>query len=599
MAESQDNFSNNQTASVDIEQLYTNIIQEIDKYRSYISVANNKAIIQQLINSLSIEGQSPDKFITQIKPDPKPQESRCHAFYRLIGLPVVAPDGKSLYSPGFDADNSFKREITNKHYQVISSIKNNKPALFDLMDARENNVSSFLKIFSTSNLNTKIADINGSVLLLSSVSGGKNYFNVRNFGAPLEHSTEPFDTDFKNQSYSIANEEPKNSINSANLTEYQDSNGQLASLLFGRNSSGKLTNPGTQFILKESPLIRRAHILKPFMVDPRVDLTVNPPKCLVCAPFALDNSKTKYNDSTTLPRPFIELICRKRFNKDNQKVNDDELPERYRDWVSYVKNSDQVIDQNILDKINQGVDQTIEIDILLNNLDIIRSMVDKLFESLMKIQEAEKLYHWIPIPDPNGPELAIITQDVKLTIDSESNAIVDPLSTPDDIEILTLTAKIELSNVNSTTAQADLGNFTFQNFQAIPDGTKTVGLNLRNQTHLDELKSKREEITGNAAEALRIIEIIMGEFSGLGLCDIIAIYTALWTVDKQVLVNMLDQEAFDRMYQDPTLRDDVVEARKSANVPTLSGTEVLEKFEGKVKEIYALMDGLLRDRFGF
>jgi len=113
----------------------------------------------------------------------------------------------------------------------------------------------------------------------------------------------------------------------------------------------------------------------------------------------------------------------------------------------------------------------------------------------------------------------------------------------------------------------------------------------------DALKS-RSTICSNAADALKEIEIIMGEFSGFGLCDILAIFTALWTVDEQTLIYMLDDKAFGRLYNDSTLRDEVVEARITANLGgknELNGKDVLASFEAQVKNMYLLMDKLYED----
>lgn len=579
----QNENTNDQNTVVDIEALYTNIIQEIDKYRSFVSVINNAGLLKLFINALS-NGNTQEAFAwgAQVKIDTTAQESRCHTFYRVIGLPVVSPEaGGGLYNPGYDLENGFDDDVLKKHYQIIQAI-NKKDGLFALMDEREKNVNAFTKIFSLSNLNNKIANIDASVLLLSSVTGG----TVRRFGSSLENSEEPFDTVIANQSYTVSGEY-SNSINSAKLTQYKDSSGQVSSLF--ANPSNNLLN-------------KRAHLLKPFMVDPRIDLTVNPPKGIICAPFVANESKT-YVEGIVLNRPFLELVCRKRFNKDNQQINDKGVAERYQNLVDYVKSTDQAVDQTLLDKITKGVTQTVEAQIFLYNINVILAMIDKLHDSIQKINETDSKYHWIPIPDPAGPEINIGTQDVKIFSTTDpatglTTGSIDPLITEAERQIVNLTASIELSNVNSENKPVDLGNFAFQGVEPIPDPTVTEGLGTRSQKHLDELLSQREESTTNAAGALRTIEIIMGEFSGLGLCDIIAIYTALWTVDKEVLVNMLDDEAFARMYQDPTLRDDAVETRNASNGRTLSGTQVLQKFEDKIKEIYALMDKLLQDRFG-
>jgi hypothetical protein len=585
---SQNNFIDNQDANIDIPTIYINVIQEIDKYRSHVSISNNAGNLQLLLQALAASIQpntnadDPDKYITRIKPETTPQENRCHTFYRLIGLPVIAPDG-SLYSPGYDSDNIFNKEIVNQHYQVILAINNQKPDLFKIMDDREANANGFLKIFSLSNTANNVADINASVLALSSVGGGK----VRTFNASLENSDDPFDTVIKNQSYAITDQ---NSIGSHKLSDYTDASNNPPTQLLSSNN-----------FLKEAILNRRAHILKPFIVDPRVDLTVNPPERIICAPFA---TNTLYTENIYLVRPFIEFVCRGRFNKDNITGVKTAYFQNIEDFI---KSTDAVTDQSLLTIIAQGSTQTVEDTIFTTNFNIMRAMINELYEAIQKIQEAETKFHWIPIPDPSGLEAQsggkslIRTQDIILQSITDpttgiTTARIDPLSTTTDIDIITKTSIIALSNVNSQNTTPDLGNFAFSNIQPLPDGKTTAGFGSRLQNVLDDLISNRKELTDNAAESLRIIEIIMGEFTGLGLCDIIAIYTALWTVDPTVLVNMLDDQAFNRLYADPTLRNDVVESRHSAGNRTLSGQDALQMFENKVKEMYNLMNKLFDDR---
>lgn len=572
--------NDNQDTSINIEEIYRNIIQEIDKYRSNVSVYNNIGLINSFINSLGQNGanKDPDIFLKNIVMDTKPQESRCHAFYRLLGLPVIGPSNL-LYSPGYDVDNISNTEVINNKYKVIQDIKNNKPDLFKVMDARENNVNLFSQIFSLSNLFTKTSNINASVLALSSVGGGQ----IRTFGSFLNDSADPFDTVIKNQSYSAID---KNSINTYNLSDYKDASGSSPTLL-----SSKLFN--------ESLLKRRGHFLKPFMVDPRIDLTINPPTSLVCAPFVLDASKTVYvKDNITLERPFIEYVCRSRFNKNNIKLNDPGIPERYKNWQDYIKNSNKITDQSLINKLSSGITQTVEAFIFLKNFNIMRAMIRILKDSINTIKEVQTKYHWIPIPDNKGIDHAVYTQSIVLQsviINGIKTAQLDPMSTQNDREIIDYTAKIELSNVNSNNVKQDLGNFAFQNIQALPDSSVSPGFINRAEDTLKSLLDERTEITNKACNALKYIEIIMGEFSGLGLCDIIAIYTALWTIDSEVLVNMLDDESFNRMIKDPSLLDIAVVKRQNNGGRTLSGEIVLNKFESKIKEILNLMDDIFKN----
>lgn len=115
----------------------------------------------------------------------------------------------------------------------------------------------------------------------------------------------------------------------------------------------------------------------------------------------------------------------------------------------------------------------------------------------------------------------------------------------------------------------------------------------------EDMTTKRTEKTDAANGALRTVEIIMGEFSGLGLCDIIAIYLALWTIDLDALVSMLDTESFTRLSQIAALQNKSVQDRVSNNYMPTSGNDIISvmtKFEQKVAEIYALMAKLMSDK---
>ena len=58
------------------------------------------------------------------------------------------------------------------------------------------------------------------------------------------------------------------------------------------------------------------------------------------------------------------------------------------------------------------------------------------------------------------------------------------------------------------------------------------------------LNNKRNQLLAKASNALQIVEMIMGEFSGLGLCDIVAVVGALYTMPLASLVGFLDTDSY-------------------------------------------------------
>src|SRR6185312_13011132 len=93
----QANFLDEQNFDIDIDKLYADFIQEIDNNRSIVNTSNQgnqsflKVLKKQTITSLA----------KLVKVETTPQESRCHAFLRLIGFPVISKDLR-FYNPGLD-----------------------------------------------------------------------------------------------------------------------------------------------------------------------------------------------------------------------------------------------------------------------------------------------------------------------------------------------------------------------------------------------------------------------------------------------------------------------------------------------------------------
>ena len=105
----------------------------------------------------------------------------------------------------------------------------------------------------------------------------------------------------------------------------------------------------------------------------------------------------------------------------------------------------------------------------------------------------------------------------------------------------------------------------------------------------ESLISRKKTFDEKASNALRKIEIIMGECSGLGLCDILAIIAALYTMPKDKLIGFLDDDAFDRAKQIFKAEEIIFLDSK----PTID--ESLESFTNVVKDYYILMDKMLSD----
>ncbi len=583
--DNQPQYSDNQSFKIDIDSFYDGFIKQIDAIRSNVSIVDNSAQISNFIEQLNSDNPPTSTIISQLKIDPNnPHESRCHAFYRLLGLPSFEPGG-SFYSPGL-----IHGSIANIGSNTINlnatkiDVAKKLASIYPIMDQREKNINQFLQIFSVSN-------IDASVLALSSTK-------IRQFGVlPSGNTIEPFDTDITHQSYPIPND-------TQNLTEtadflgsdgygYQDSN--------GNSPSDKV----------KGFLLHRAHIIKPFMVDPRVELTINPPyigalgtdnhtvTCKIMgAPFPTDKSQHQYVENVYASSPVIETVCRQRLAVGQPAAN---LSARAHAITNYITNKDTTTDAELLKAVMTqatGINQ--ENQVFLKYINIMRSMMDVLYNAINNIRDVEEAqdkgipfarYHWIPIPNVKGPEFGSTTQGI---------IIGDPLNTNADLAIVDKIIQSEVSQINNQNIKnnkPDLGNFVnFETIPLSPDDQSTNSLGNINEDTLEDMVNKRTAQTDKANEALRHIEIIMGEFSGFGLCDIIAIYLALWTITKEDLVNMLDDGAFSRLAQDPTLQSQEVVNRANKGQSANSIVTTMTKFEQQVINNYAIMDKLWEDR---
>lgn len=548
MVENQAIYQNNQIFEIDIDKIYSDFIQEIDSVRSYVNTTNPNNT-KNLFKALKPNGNSPT--VNTIAPEVSLQESRCHAFFRLIGFPVVASNFK-IYNPGHDIIKSPTRTIRleDKINIAMAPI-----AGFDKLSLeRETYPSQISKIFSIP------SSIDAGVLALSSGSSGTKTVNLRKFVAPLDKNSEPFDMSTPNQSYTLELFSIVGT-NEISLTKFQNPDGSMPT---------QVTSS-------------RKHIIKPFIVDPKIDFSVYPSTRRVAVPFVPDQSFTKISSNIFAKRPLIEKIIRDRFSVSNQ-IQDTGTASQF--LIDYVKSIPAIKDQNIINQISSGdVYKLSEKSQFVQFLNIIQEMMVKLVDSLRLIHKAQGLYYWIPLPSTSGPEGGSSVRDVFVP-----TLIARDLVTQADFNIL---LKIVQSNSNQFNAQTasvngvpDVGGFAFNNFFQTSFGPETTeALGNTSQQTLDGLNNTRKRILQRANEALRTIEIIMGEFSGLGLCDIIAILGALYIMPKNKLIGFLDEDAYQRLITIPEFKD----------IAAGNFTDTMTSFVSTVKDFYNLMDKIYQD----
>ena len=99
--------------------------------------------------------------------------------------------------------------------------------------------------------------------------------------------------------------------------------------------------------------------------------------------------------------------------------------------------------------------------------------------------------------------------------------------------------------------------------------------------------SSVDEKGTKAVKALSNIEKIIGEGSGLGLIDVLAVYIALWSIDIGALVGLLDDRAYGRMLENNP------ELKLPNGTSRLGVVESLTQLQTQVHRVLAFADSTL------
>lgn len=544
MVTNQNNFKDLLNFDIDINKIFTDFISEIDSVRSIINISSrdNESKLKNLTE------QSVSGLVNVLRVENTPQESRCHAFYRLIGFPVINKDKNQFYNPGLD----IVKDSNKKSKKDKIAIANNLIEGFEKLSIyRESYLNKIKDIFSLNKT------LDAGVLVLTSST------KIRKFSASMEKNDDSFDTKIENYSYVIDATGIVGSGNAIPLNEYVDANGQVSKFIFKDGSNLNFKN--------------KNHIIKPFMVDPRIDFSVSPGKNLVSVPFVNTKSDLKISEMEFVRRPLLEKIIRERLSTDvnigtfNQEV------------VDFIKSIDVITSEDLIQKVTQK-DGTYKLSEQLQfakYLNIIRAMIIKLVEAQNIIESIQSKYYWIPIPDSRGPDFGNSSQSIFLNVP-------DNFRTEADKEIIQLKVTTVVNQLNTQvtpiTNTADVGGFAFDSIKTTFDSDTSNAYGDLSEKNLNDLIAIREHDLKNAEDALRTIEIIMGEFSGLGLCDIIAILGSLYIIPQNVLLGFLDDSSFNRM-----------SGILKVDVEQLDLINTYDVYTNTVKSFYSIMDKIYQD----
>lgn len=524
--------------SVNLQNLIDKYIVPVEKLRSMSApTIFNRSVVRDADLAVPRELDTAQVDVTNA------QESRAHAFYRMLGLPVIAANRTDFYNPGFNPSKD-RREATDQA-NVASNID---PVVTGLQARREQDAKNRYNVFQRLGVE---ASVHALVLPI-----------IKKFQV-LDKNLE-FDS-MDEQSFNI----PVRKL-------YIQSN-------FTRSDGEDLT------IFKDSG----THILRPFMVNPSIENTVMPADRIICAPFLRTKEDTRLEENTFLLRPGIEQILRLRLKAfENTGIIEQTIfqldPTGEPDIDEDAPNVAELrlITRALLteNKINNdAVDAIIASDIEVLNLNkliqTIKGVVELLVKEIETINEVSRKINWTPLPDERGPEFGT---DVAMLLKRNRTTKLEK-------KIRELQVKNISSSFQVDKADTDIGSFAMSFME---NTEKTFN------SDINEAKQEKEELIRRGSRALANIEAITGEISGLGLIDILAIYTALWAINLDSLVNMLDSSAFNRLYENnPELRAPAVQDRRNnTNLQTIE--DVMLTFEAQVISILSFADKLFEQKLG-
>jgi len=515
---------------VDIEQVYNNFISSIDEVRSrYITPdqVNLTILNSETINRI-VQGDN------KVNSNNIPQESRCNAFYRRLGLPIFS--SKGMYNPGYRPDQS-SDVVTERRYSVANALLSINPLQLKFTE-RERFPKSQLEIFAKQD--EAASKLAYSVKYIRPIST----LIEENDPLAVEAQSFPF----------------KKRVNDQHQTE--------------------------NFIYSGANM---AHILKPFMPDPRTDFLIFPARNRIAVPFLpIKNRKlvTRGNGvATTYKVPLLEVVARVRLAARNK---DSDAPDLVKIVDQIKKDNGNTKDKRLIE-LAGGITKYYRSDVFIftNIQKFFKVMVDALFDAIQVIDSVESKIYWAPVPNRLGMEVGVTSSEfvpqneVGMDMDREIDRLTD-LQAIAENEINVL--KDDLGATDGSSGFNFINDLTFGSvMNNVPTGITE---------RINTLKTTREQLSNKANKALRTIAVLLGDTSGLGLIDMYAIYAALWTLDKTSLVNMFDDDAMLRIKEIPALqsREVVLRLKGASQDPLFTAT----KFQTKVREMFNIIDALIK-----
>jgi len=503
-------FGNSSTINLDV--LYKSTLAAIDDYRvdeylldekltlnNIYQVEYNKKSSPTIKQSYAING----KYNILSK-----RETRAHAFYRMLGLPIT--DGQSFFNPGYDSDRAKDKIKIGISNRVIKT------------DSYKTLLQSFdYQSFLLQILQRK--DINASVLVLSTL-------NIRNFADCIKDtSLDPLSITEDNLRYSVTMFD----FNRKDYNQYVDVRDKKPTYL----SSAKDSKFGKH-------AEDRRHYILPLMLDPKIVFSITNKKN-INAPFFLLKGPN-CDPEIQYSAPALQSIIIDRFSK---KISPTEVSPSERKIIDSINQLPNVLDDNkqvvkdikIIDSVFDKNKNNIN---YLNFINMATELMKILKQNVSNARKSQEKYHLVPQVLGSSPEQNL--EMAKIYALDPNNSELDRKIVSEILQATSLSIQEMLSSfVNDDKKPVNSPQTTiFSNGAVTP--VQNPSKKDSNKFNLASALNQRLKEEESMKRSLKYIEYLMGEISGFGICDMFVIMSAFYLLEDNVLISFLDDDCYDR-----------------------------------------------------
>jgi hypothetical protein len=219
-------------------------------------------------------------------------------------------------------------------------------------------------------------------------------------------------------------------------------------------------------------------------------------------------------------------------------------------------------------------------------LQTFKGIIKLYYQALKEMEEVSSKIMWAPLPGIGGPESGT----------EVSTSYIKPIKFLDMWEIEKRISGLKVKSLladyqvdigkNDDDSTLNYSDFTISEFQNV---------SAEFSKDLSEQESQRNNLEARGSSALKTIELMSGDVSGLGLIDIIAVYVSLWSMKTSDLLNLIDDAAAKRLDSIPELRnkDTKERAEKIGNA-----TAAYNELATRISDVLSQGDKILADLRG-